>query len=1246
MVGKTASKIRFNHSIKLRRAINAETLERLIGKVNFVIIEEINSNEEEHVKQIINQFRQANTQVYFFPDTRDEVTMGVADELEYGIYSSLNTLCSVIESEQGIKVKAGFGLNLVENDVDSSNDFGQTLEMSEVIEELDRADLANQQNQQTQYDTGLEQQSTDRFTGFDESLFEPEDTSNTDSIPEMTPEELSAELEYLPENVSNEINRLKMQLSDLNYDYSLAVEDMRVATERIANLEKIITTLKDEKECMQAEFNSILETNDVLEDPISLSTYQVTVDELNDRNKQVENLEIQVSELKKTVEDDKVTISSKMAEITDLSDKLTQIENELNSINDSIASGEIHKEVVAEFTEKIESIKSDRDTVVREANELKIKASTDASTIGLLNKNLALETQYRYASVEMFMELIEKLNSKINELNYALAEKSNIESQLESSEDNSGKLANDLAMAMAKINELSKLEGTLSAVKAELETKKSELSDLKDELANSQASLMDYSNRLSEKDEELSNASAQIAELNNTIRENEENSRLELEATIQVKDRENKEALDSANEQMEALKETLQRTIDADNERLESELKKKEQEYTNEFNKYVEDAARVVDEMQAENNERVAKLTAQLDDSVKQCEAKDETIKDQSSKIASLEQTVENNNLSIDDLNSTVESLNSIIETKDAQLDSVNSQLTEKDSIIDNLNNTVADRDKTIKSKEYAILKKDRELAESAEDIQTLTASIEALEAKHTNEIAKHTSKIEELNKQIEELNSTITSRDYTIGVQSVGLEERDKDIEQLKEDIELARKNREILEAKVKRADERFKSTLERLKISGGDIEKLMAESPSGLSQEDIDELNNKLSMAQDELEKANVELDELKHKYNDAVKQLSDATKELTAKAEEVTSASVTIQQLKSRVEQLENEVQTLESIKDGASSDEFEAIKNQNSTLVEKNSALVEQLNTSLDNEIANKRLVARLESELETYKNLVAELKSSTSNAGSQCTIGSIKYNRNAQIISVLGNRSCGITTLAVSIARRLAINTSVLYIDFDMIAPNGDVIFKKAPIVDIRGGKNTSLGAMSAFSSNLTASEIKGLAIEAEKTKGGRLDYFSGYHYKPADSIIANTDFQRMFDVLGEHYDYIIIDLGKIGASTFNNSIIQEIAKISYRTIGISNHDFFNVRAMIRTLGSMSINHKSIAWVINKVPENQVGTQNLLSLVHPKIIESLANCRVGAFADDLKLRGLPLDFSAGSRSNKLNFDMFLTQTVFG
>lgn len=1207
LVGKVASKIRFNHNIKLRRAINAETLERMVDKVDFAIIEEINAQEEEQIKVVIGKFKHTGKPVYFFPSTDDEVTMGVADELEYSIYNNLRTLCSVIESEQNIKVAAGFGLNLVENDVDSSNDFGQTIEMSEAIKELEEADLAKKNDEPAT--------SEERFTGFSDYTH----AGNTDekdervAIPEITPEELSAELEDLPESVSNEINRLKMQLSDLNYDYSLAVEDMRVATERICNLEKIITTLKDEKECMQAEFNSILQTNDVLEDPISLSTYQKTVDELKDRDKQVEELNAQVVGLKQTVEKDKATISEKMAEISDLTAKLSEIEDELGNINDSIASGEIHKDIVAEFTEKLENIKNEKDEAVKEANELKIKASTDASTIGLLNKNLALETQYRYTSVEMFIELIDTLNNKINELNDALIEKSNIENKLTSSEETGSQLTSDLDDAKAKINELSKLEGKLAETEKELDNKKSELEDLQAKLSASKESLTESARNLAEKDEELNKANEQISELNAMMQKNAEDNEANLKSILAEKDKEYQEAR----------------------------------------SKYIEDAARVLENLKYENKDTLDRLNNEIKSLKEKGESSDEKIKEQEEKIASLQQTADDNSSTIEDLNSTIESLNGVIDTKDAQLNAKDEQLNEKTTIIDNLNESVENKDKTIKAKDYAILEKDRELAAKADDIKALNASLEAIESKHAAEVEKQTSQIEELKKKIDELNESITSKEYTIGVQSVAIEERENDIEQLKGDIEVAKKNSALLEEKVKRADERFKNTLERLKVSGGDIEKLMADAPGGLSQEDIDELKAKLNKSENELGTANFELEKLKSdyatlsgKYNESVQQLSESTKSLTSKTEEATKANITIQQLKSKVEQLENEVKTLESVKNGASSDEVDAIKNQNSTLVEKNSALTEQLNEYLASDAANKRLLSRMESEIETYKSLVAELQSDAGNVGSQCTIGSIKYNRGAQIISIFGNRSCGITTLAVSVARKLSLNTNVLYIDFDMIAPKGDVIFKKTPIVSIRGVKNTSLGAMSAFSSNLTASEIKSLAIDVEKTKGGRLDYFSGYHYKPADNVIAVTDFQKMFDTLGEHYDYIIIDLGKIGASTFNNSIIKEIVNISNKSIAISNHDLFNIKAMLRTLNIMSINSKDVAWAINKVPENQVGTQSILSLVNSKIMESLADCKVGAFADDLKLRGLPLDFSAGSRSNKINFEMFLAQTVFG
>ena len=1239
LVGKKASKIRFNHSIKLKRAVNSEALERMASVVDFAIIEEINSSEEEQIKRVIAKLKSENKAVYFFTDLNDEVTMGVADELEYTIYNSLDALCSAIESEQNIKVASGFGLNLVENDVDSSNDFGQTDEMSKVIKELEQNEHEQAEIKQAELNKS-ETDSTDNtdsreesFTGFKDA--EEHSFEQTPKQAEMSQEELSAELDYLPESVSNEINRLKMQLSDLNYDYSLAVEDMRVATERIGNLEKIIATLKDEKECMQTEFDSIIQTNEVLEDPISLSTYQKTVDDLNAREKQVEELEKQVTELKLTVEKDKDTIANKISEIDDLSSKLSKVEDELGVINDSIASGEIHKEVIAEFTAKLESIKNEKDEAIKEANELKIKASTDASTIGLLNKNLVLETEYRYTSVELFIELINKLNDKIAELNSTLAEKATVEEKLLGSEENSNKLASDLESANAKINELSELETKLKESEEELNEKQIELESLQTTLDISKKALEESAVQLADRNDALNQANEQIESLKADIQKNIEDSEAKLNATLAEKDAEMQSALDKKDAEMQAA------------------LTEMDTAYKEEVTKQSEEASQAIESLKAESKETEDKLTAEINELREQNKTKDNELTDSNEKIKSLKEEISNKESAIEDLNATVESLNGVIDTKDAQLESKDAELSEKDeqlsqkdSTIESLNSSIADRDKSIKAKEYAILEKDRALSDKSESIKELNASIEAAEAKHSAEMTEQSNKISELTTKIDELNESIKSKEYTIGVQSVDIEEHEKDIELLKADIESEKKHSEMLEAKLKRADERFKNTLERLKVSGGDIEKLMAEAPGALSPDDIQRMQDDLANAETELEKIKQEYNELNEKYTDSVKQLSENTKSITSKTTELTDANITIQQLKSKVEQLENEVNTLESVKTGASSDEVEAIKNQNSTLVEKNSALTEQINEYITAEGESKRQIARMESEIETYKSLVAELQNDSDSSNGQCTIRSIKYNRGAQIISVFGNRSCGITTLATSIARKLSLSTNVLYIDFDMIAPKGDVLFKKMPIVNIRGVQNTSLGAMSAFSNSLTASEIKSLAIGVEKTKGGKLDYFSGYYYKPVDSVIAATDFQKMFDTLGEYYDYIIIDLGKIGASTFNNSIITEIMKISNKSIAISNHDLFNVKAMLRTLNTMGISSKSVAWAINKVPENQVGTQGILSMVSPKIMESLSGCKVGAFADDLKLRGLPLDFSAGSRSNKINFEMFLAQTVFG
>ena len=107
-VGKK-SRVRFANS-KVYRAITANDLSVLTTKhddCQIVIIENISEDEQDAVRDFARDFKEkqeGNTVLFYIPDSEDEITSGVADELDYNIYLTDSDLYKYIYDTFGINV--------------------------------------------------------------------------------------------------------------------------------------------------------------------------------------------------------------------------------------------------------------------------------------------------------------------------------------------------------------------------------------------------------------------------------------------------------------------------------------------------------------------------------------------------------------------------------------------------------------------------------------------------------------------------------------------------------------------------------------------------------------------------------------------------------------------------------------------------------------------------------------------------------------------------------------------------------------------------------------------------------------------------------------------------------------------------------------------------------------------------------------------------------------------------------------
>lgn len=200
--------------------------------------------------------------------------------------------------------------------------------------------------------------------------------------------------------------------------------------------------------------------------------------------------------------------------------------------------------------------------------------------------------------------------------------------------------------------------------------------------------------------------------------------------------------------------------------------------------------------------------------------------------------------------------------------------------------------------------------------------------------------------------------------------------------------------------------------------------------------------------------------------------------------------------------------------------------------------------------------------------------------------SCDYHGRGYIIPVFGSGSYGITTMAVSLAEKIQ-KASVVYMDFDMSSPKADSWFKKAPLIkeleDISNPLYRSgLGALLDKGSRYVISHEEQIFQRVMETKSGlKLDYFSGlYGGKPDLTKLMSTDFSGLFAHLGNKYNYIIADLGRLGSSDAADAMTQMFSGIAHKNVIVSLNNKFDVRIMNMKLNSEKIHLDKSIWILN------------------------------------------------------------------
>lgn len=494
-VGKK-SKIKFSHS-KVYRAITSDslfTLSNAVSDCHIVVIESINKDEEDTTRNFIQDFKSKDKHniVLFYIPENDEITSGLADELEYNIFMSLEGLYKEIYNSCGINVSTFLK---DKKELNKNNEY--------TIDGI--TDIFGDANEEFNKDI------EDTIEQVDSGSISLEKLESTDESSNMAVSEINNEydsenslenIDITDENAILEISKLKMQLNDAKYDYSILQKDMIEAIARTEELEKIIKVLTDEKEVMRNTFDKIISTDIVMEDPISLAEYEGLKVELDSANNKVKELESHIVNLNETIQLNKETIDSNEETIKNIEDKLVEI-------NASIDSGAIHKDIIDKYTQELEDTNAEKDKLSKEIEELKNNNANTEIRLEAAEKSLELTLKYRDTTAQLFKLAILKIKDKSEEIVELKSNIDELDVKLNSANE---QLSNANNVIESNQEEILKLKTEIDTLKKEHESILEEKNTLekRTELSNS------YS------EQEISKLSDKVSQLETKLKFTEE----------------------------------------------------------------------------------------------------------------------------------------------------------------------------------------------------------------------------------------------------------------------------------------------------------------------------------------------------------------------------------------------------------------------------------------------------------------------------------------------------------------------------------------------------------------------------------------------------------------------------------------------------------------------------------------------------------------------------------------------------
>jgi len=479
---------------------------------------------------------------------------------------------------------------------------------------------------------------------------------------------------------------------------------------------------------------------------------------------------------------------------------------------------------------------------------------------------------------------------------------------------------------------------------------------------------------------------------------------------------------------------------------------------------------------------------------------------------------------------------------------------------------------------------------------------------------------LERLGKQLSDSDAKVSGLETKISL----LTEDNRDLEERLTEETTARKkavaqldifqeNRVELKTKLDRATKEVDGLRDSLNELNNKIEKLESEK-KGL-EESYEKEKEKVKKSSEEIKELRTSLTEVKNigerNVREAVKELEDRNKYLEERESRYTALENENIQLKESKAKIQDEYESISVYKveqeaslnetkkelelakkeiDSLTS-EKEVIETQKKEAEERVSQLEIKLQEQLDDirAVANaKTSISKIQNENTKLKESVAYYKQLAGQAGNMVC----KYTGKAKIIAVIGTGSYGVSNITASIAKSLTLG-NVLVMDFDLDSPKLDKYMQKNPILDLdlqEPMQRTSLGyylAKGVDSTNISLLEDVVQNVETRQVK--RLDYFSGLYAPELLPKLITSDIGGLLSTYATKYDYIIIDLGKLGMSnSLTDIVVTSILRASTVPLVVTQNEVSDVRGMCLKLAHYGFALDSVYWILNRSKTNVVN----------------------------------------------------------